>query len=137
MVTGDDLKSLPFKVPTVYRNNGAYYVSDDLALAMSLLKDGQSNYLWQPSVRAGEPPTWSGYRVHTLEGLPRIDSGNSTPSGIFGDASLGYMVADRQEIAMQRLDELYAEAGQVGFMFKLRVGGDVIRPAAFAKYIVV
>jgi HK97 family phage major capsid protein len=136
-VTGDSLKSLPFQVPTVYRNNGAYYVSDDLALAMSLLKDGQSNYLWQPSVRAGEPPTWSGYRVYTLEGLPRIDSGNSTPSGIFGDASLGYMVADRQEIAMQRLDELYAEAGQVGFLFKLRVGGDVIRPAAFAKYVVV
>jgi HK97 family phage major capsid protein len=136
-VTGDNLKSLPFQVPTVYRNNGAYYVSDDLALAMSLLKDGQSNYLWQPSVRAGEPPTWSGYRVYTLEGLPRIDSGNSTPSGIFGDVNLGYMVADRQQIAMQRLDELYAEAGQVGFLFKLRVGGDVIRPAAFAKYIVI
>ncbi len=136
-VTGDNLKSLPFQVPTVYRDNGAYFVSDDLALAMSLLKDGQSNYLWQPSVRAGDPPTWSGYRVHTLEGLPRIDSGNSTPSGIFGDPNLGYMVADRQQIAVQRLDELFAQDGQVGFLFKLRVGGDVIRPKAFAKYIVV
>jgi HK97 family phage major capsid protein len=136
-VTGDQLKSLPFQVPTVYRNNGSYFVADDLALAMSLLKDGQSNYLWQPSVRAGEPPTWSGYRVYTLEGLPRIDSGNSTPSGMFGDPALGYMVADRQEVAVQRLDELYATDGQVGFLFKLRVGGDVIRPKAFAKYIVV
>jgi HK97 family phage major capsid protein len=135
-VTGDNLKSLPFQVPTVYRDNGAYYVADDLALAMSLLKDGNSNYLWQPSVRAGEPPTWSGYRVYTLEGLPRIDSGNSTPSGIFGDAGLGYMVADRQQISVQRLDERYAEEGLVGFLFKLRVGGDVIRPKAFAKYIV-
>lgn len=136
-VTGDNLKSLPFQVPTVYRNNGAYYVADDLALAMSLLKDSTGQYLWQPSVRAGEPPTWSGYRVYTLEGLPRIDSGNSTPSGIFGDPNLGYMVADRQEIAVQRLDELYAADGQVGFLFKLRVGGDVIRPKAFAKYIVI
>jgi HK97 family phage major capsid protein len=136
-VTGDQLKSLPFAVPTVYRNGGAYYVADDLALAMSLLKDGNSNYLWQPSVRAGEPPTWGGYRVYTLEGLPRVDSGNSTPSGIFGDPNLGYMIADRQEIAVQRLDELFAQDGQVGFLFKLRVGGDVIRPKAFAKYIVV
>jgi len=136
-VTGDNLKSLPFQVPTVYRQNGAFFVADDLALAMSLLKDANSNYLWQPSARAGEPPTWSGYRVFTLEGLPRIDSGNSTPSGIFGDPNLGYMVADRQQISVQRLDELYAADGQVGFLFKLRVGGDVIRPKAFAKYIVV
>jgi HK97 family phage major capsid protein len=136
VVTGDDLKTLPFKVPTVYREGGAYYVADDVALAMSLLKDGQSNYIWQPSVRAGEPPTWGGYRVYTLEGLPALASGNSTPSAIFGDASLGYLVADRQDVTMQRLDERYAELGLVGFLFKLRVGGDVIRPAAFAKYIV-
>jgi HK97 family phage major capsid protein len=136
VITGDDLKSLPFKVPTVYRNGGVYYVADDVALSMSLLKDGNSNYLWQPSVRAGEPPTWAGYRVYTLEGLPALASGNSTPSGIFGDPSLGYMVADRQQVAVQRLDELFATDGQVGFLFKLRVGGDVIRPKAFAKYIV-
>jgi len=136
VVTGDDLKSLPFKVPTVYRNNGVYYVADDVAQAMALLKDGNSNYLWQPSVQAGEPPTWSGYRVYTLEGLPSLASGNSTPSAIFGDPALGYMIADRQQIAMQRLDELFAQDGQVGFLFKLRVGGDVIRPKAFAKYII-
>jgi HK97 family phage major capsid protein len=135
VVTADDLKSLPFKVPTVYRDNGNYYVADDVALAMSLLKDGQSNYLWQPSVRAGDPPTWSGYRVWTLEGLPAM-TGTSTPSAIFGDPTLGYMVADRQQIAVQRLDELFATEGQVGFLFKLRVGGDVIRPKAFAKYII-
>jgi HK97 family phage major capsid protein len=136
-VTSDNLKSLPFQVPTSFRDGGAYYVADDLAMAMALLKDGNSNYLWQPSVRAGDPATFAGYRVYTLEGLPRIDSGNSTPSGIFGDASLGYLIADRQQIAVQRLDELYATAGMVGFLFKLRVGGDVIRPKAFAKYIVV
>jgi HK97 family phage major capsid protein len=135
VVTGDDLKSLPFKVPTVYRNNGVFYVADDVALAMSLLKDGNSNYLWQPSVRAGEPPTWSGYRVYTLEGLPAM-TGTSTPSAIFGDPSLGYMIADRQQVTMQRLEELYSESGQIGFRFKLRVGGDVIRPKAFAKYII-
>jgi HK97 family phage major capsid protein len=136
-VTGDNLKSLPFQVPTVFRQNGAFFVADDLAMAMSLLKDGNSNYLWQPSVRAGEPPTWSGYRVFTLEGLPRIDSGNSTPSGVFGDPNLGYMVADRQQVSVQRLEELFAADGQVGFLFKLRVGGDVIRAKAFAKYIVI
>lgn len=133
----DDLKRLPFRVPTVFRRNGAYFFSDDAAEAASLLKDSTSNYLWQPSVRAGEPETFAGKRVYTLEGLPRIDSGNSTPSVLFGDLGLGYALVDRQQVTMQRLDERYAELGLVGFLFKLRVGGDVIRPKAFAKYIVV
>jgi HK97 family phage major capsid protein len=136
-VKPDDLKKLPFAVPTVFRDNGAYYLADDAAMAVALLKDSTSNYLWQPSIRAGEPATLFGYRTYTLEGLPRVDSGNSTPSVIFGDPGLGYLVADRQQISMQRLDERYAELGLVGFLFKLRVGGDVIRPKAFAKYIVV
>jgi HK97 family phage major capsid protein len=44
-------------------------------------------------------------------------------------------VADRQRITVQRLDERYADQGLVGFLFRERVGGDVIRPAAFAKYL--
>jgi HK97 family phage major capsid protein len=136
-IKADDLKSLPYKVPTVFRNNGAYYLADDAAMAVSLLKDSTSNYLWQPAIRAGDPATLFGYAAYTLEGLPTVASGNSTPSVIFGDTSLGYMVADRQQITMQRLNERYAELGLVGFKFKLRVGGDVVRPKAFAKYIVV
>ncbi len=31
---------------------------------------------------------------------------------------------------MQRLNELYAEEGMVGFKFRKRVGGDVVRPEA-------
>jgi len=46
------------------------------------------------------------------------------------------MIGDRQRITVQRLDERYADQGLVGFLFKERVGGDVIRPAAFAKYLV-
>lgn len=133
----DDLKKLPFRVPTTYRSGGAYFFADDAAEAAMLLKDSTSNYLWQPSVQAGQPDVFNGKRVFTLEGLPRIDSGNSTPSVLFGDLSLGYALVDRQQISMQRLDERYAEIGIVAFLFKLRVGGDVIRPRAFAKYIIV
>jgi HK97 family phage major capsid protein len=54
---------------------------------------------------------------------------------MFGDPAIGYLVADRQRITVQRLDERFAELGLVAFIFKLRVGGDVMRPAAFAKYL--
>jgi HK97 family phage major capsid protein len=137
VLTGDDLKSLPYKVPTVFRPNGAYFASDAAAQAIALLKDSTSNYLWQPSVRAGEPETLFGRRFYTLEGLPAMTGATAAdPVVIFGDPALGYMVADRQQVTMQRLDERYAELGLVGFLFKLRVGGDVMRPKAFAKYLV-
>jgi HK97 family phage major capsid protein len=55
------------------------------------------------------------------------------PSG--SDPALGYLIADRQRITVQRLDERYAELGLVAFLFRMRVGGDVLRPAAFAKYL--
>jgi HK97 family phage major capsid protein len=57
------------------------------------------------------------------------------PSVIYGDPALGYLIADRQRITVQRLDERYAELGLVAFLFRMRVGGDVMRPAAFAKYL--
>ena len=134
--TGDNLKALQYRVGTRFRPNGAYFASNDAAEAIALLKDTTSNYLWQPSVRAGEPDTLFGKRFYTLEGLPSMAGTPATePSVIFGDPSLGYLVADRQSITVQRLDERYAELGLVAFLFKMRVGGDVMRPAAFAKYL--
>jgi HK97 family phage major capsid protein len=135
--TGDDLKSLQYRVGTRFRNNGAYYASSDAAEKIALLKDSTSNYLWQPSVRAGEPDSLFGKRFYNLEGLPSMTAttGIVEPSVIFGDPNLGYLVADRQRITVQRLDERYAELGLVAFLFRMRVGGDVMRPAAFAKYL--
>jgi len=135
--TGDGLKQLQYRVASRFRGNGAYYASNDAAEAISLLKDANSNYLWQPSVRAGEPETLFGKRFYPLEGLPSMGASAAAvdPSVIFGDANLGYLIADRQKITVQRLDERYAELGLVAFLFRMRVGGDVMRPAAFAKYL--
>jgi len=135
--TGDDLKSLKYRVGTRFRQGGAYFASDDASEAVALLKDANSNYLWQPSVRAGEPDTLFGKAFYTMEGLPSMTASTDVlnTSVIFGDLGMGYMVADRQRITVQRLDERYAELGLVAFIFKLRVGGDVMRPAAFAKYL--
>ena len=48
---------------------------------------------------------------------------------IFGDFQRGYRVIDREGIGIQRLSELYAEAGLVGFKVHARVGGYPIRPS--------
>jgi len=137
LIKPDELKSLMYRVGGRFRTNGAFFTSGDAAESIALLKDSTSNYLWQPSVRAGEPDTLFGKRFFTLEGLPAMTATTTAvdPSVMFGDPAIGYLVADRQRITVQRLDERFAELGLVAFIFKLRVGGDVMRPAAFAKYL--
>jgi HK97 family phage major capsid protein len=135
--TGDGLKSMQYRMPARLRPQGAYFASTDAAEAISLLKDTTSNYLWIPSMRVGDPDTLWGKAFYILESLPAMATSAAAvdASVIYANLNAGYAVVDRQQITMQRLDELFAADGVVGFLFKLRVGGDVIRPKAFVKYL--
>jgi HK97 family phage major capsid protein len=136
-VSPDQLKQMQYVITARFANQGVYLASDDATQAIALLKDSTSNYLWQPSNQAGQPDVLFGRPFYRLSGLPSMAATTTfvDPAILFGDVRSGYMVADRQRITVQRLDERYADQGLVGFLFRQRVGGDVIRPAAFAKYL--
>lgn len=138
VISGDDLKKMQYRMPARLRPQGAYFASTDAAEAISLLKDTTSNYLWVPSMRVGDPDTLWGKGFYILESLPPMATSAAAvdASVLFANLNAGYAIVDRQQITMQRLDELFAADGIVGFLFKLRVGGDVIRPKAFVKYLV-
>ncbi len=133
VILPDDLKKMQYVILSRFANVGSYVAGDLATQAISLLKDSTSNYLWQPSNQAGQPDRLFGRAFYRVSGLP---APGSQPAVLFGDIRSGYLVADRQRITVQRLDERYADQGLVGFLFRERVGGDVIRPAAFAKYLV-
>jgi HK97 family phage major capsid protein len=133
VILPDDLKKLQYVILSRFANVGSYLGSDLATQAIALLKDSTSNYLWQPSNQAGQPDRLFGRAYYRVSGLP---APGSAPSVLFGDIRSGYLIGDRQRITVQRLDERYADQGLVGFLFRERVGGDVIRPAAFAKYLV-
>jgi HK97 family phage major capsid protein len=136
-VSGDEVKKMQYVILSRFANVGSYLASDDATQAIALLKDTTGNYLWQPSNQAGQPDRLFGRDFYRVSGLPSMatGAGASDPAVLFGDVRSGYLVADRQQITVQRLDERYADVGLVGFLFRQRVGGDVIRPAAFAKYL--
>jgi HK97 family phage major capsid protein len=135
--TGDGLRSMQYRMPARLRPGGAYFASTDAAEGISLLKDTTSNYLWVPSMRVGDPDILWGKPFYILESLPAMATSAAAvdASVLFANLNAGYAIVDRQQITMQRLDELFAADGVVGFLFKLRVGGDVIRPKAFVKYL--
>lgn len=130
-VTTDDILSLIYAVPAQYRRNGVLLVNSQTELALRLLKDTNDQYLWQPSLQAGRPNTFAGFPVYNQEDIPSIPA-ETTPAdvAIFGDLRSGYRILDRLGITIQRLTELYAESGLIGFRVHYRVGGGVIRPNA-------
>lgn len=134
-LVADDLIKVPYEVPYWARRRGVYLANSGVSLAAQLLKDNTGNYLWQSSVREGQPATFNGYRWYELDGLPAMDTTNDVGAGtdhsvIFGDIARAYLIADRRRMTVQRLVEKYAEDGLVAFLFTHRVGGGTIRPKA-------
>jgi HK97 family phage major capsid protein len=128
-LTADDLLKVSYEVAAPYANAGQYLVNRKIELAMRLMKDSQGQYLWQPSLQAGTPTTFNGKPVYNVEAM---DSTVATTKevAIFGDIKSAYQVLDKQQGSIQRLNELYINDGLIGFKYKRRVGGGVVRPAA-------
>lgn len=124
----DDLKKLYYAVPAFYRRGGAYLMSSATELIIATAKASTGEYLWQPSVQAGRPNSFAGFAVYNVEAIPAPAANKKIAA--FGDLNAAYRIYDRIGVTMQRLNELYAEAGMVGFKVHVRVGGDVVRPDA-------
>ena len=129
VLTADDILKLIYAVPAQYRMNGTLLVNSKTEYAMRIMKDAvDGQYLWQPSLQAGRPATFAGYPVLNSEFIPDIE--NQVGVAIFGDFKSGYVIYDRLGITIQRLDELFAAQGLVGFKAHFRVGAAVVRPDA-------
>ena len=95
------------------------------ASALRKLKDSNGQYLWQPSLQAGQPDRLLGYEIYTSPYAPTLAAG--ALSIAFGDFQ-SYWIADRTGRTVQRLNELYSTNGQVGFVATERVDGKIILP---------
>ena len=124
-VTADELVNLMYSLKSPYRRNAKWLMNDATISAIRKLKDGNGVFLWQPSLRAGEPDRLLGYEVHTSPYAPTM--GSDAYAIAFGDFN-NYWIADRSGRTVQRLNELYSTNGQVGFIATERVDGKVILP---------
>ena len=126
-VTIDDVINLVYSLKAPYRKNAKFLMNEATVSLIRKLKDGNGNYLWQPSVQAGQPDKILGYDVFTTPFAPTIAGGALAIA--FGDFS-NYWIGDRGGRTVQRLNELYATNGQVGYVATELVDGKVILPEA-------
>ena len=122
-ITFDDVMDLYYSLRAPYRNKAVWLLNDSTVKAIRKLKDGNGNYIWQPSVREGEPDKILNRPYRTSIYVPELAAGNRVMA--FGDYSY-YWIADRQGRSFKRLNELYATTGQVGFLASERVDGKLI-----------
>ena len=126
-LTFDEVMDLFYSLRAPYRRSAVFLTNDATMKALRQLKNGNGDYIWQPSVTAGTPDTILNRPVYTSGFMPTLAAGAKTV--LFGDLNY-YWVADREGRSFKRLNELYAPTGQVGFLASQRVDGKLILPEA-------
>lgn len=131
-LSADALITLLCALPATYRNaaSAAWAMNGTTLAAVRKLKDGQGNYLWQPSYQANEPETLLGKRIIEMVDLPDIGNGNFPI--IYGDFS-AYRIVDR--LALTILSDPYTQArrGVTRLHATRRTAGRVLQAARFRK----
>lgn len=123
-ISSDSVLDLIYGLPKKYRQN-AQFLTNNLTIAkLRKLKDGDGNYLWQPSAQAGQPATLHGYGLAEDENMPDV-AANALPM-LFGDYKRGYLIIDRMGVRVLR--DPYTKKPYVLFYTTKRVGGGVQNP---------
>jgi len=129
-LSADALIGLLYSLPAPYRNAGSWALNGTTLATVRKLKDGQGNYLWQPSYQVGQPETLLGRPVVEMLDMPDVASG--TFPIMYGDFS-GYRIVDRVALSILVNPYLLATNGTTRIHATRRVGGGVIQPAKFKK----
>jgi HK97 family phage major capsid protein len=133
----DDLVDLEHSVDPLYRPGSSYMMADSSLKVIKKLKDTAGRPIWQPglsaSLQAGQESfnTINGYPYQINQDMAVMAA--NAKSILFGNFSK-YVVRDVREFTLLRLQERYAEFGQVGFLAFTRCDGRYINTAAIKYY---
>ncbi len=127
----DGLLGAKFSIKPQYWANLRWMFHRDVMLQIAKLKDGEGQYIWRESVRAGEPDRLLGLPVYMSENAPSTMT-TGMYVGIIGDFR-NYWIADCLNQEIQRLDELFAAKNQVGLVIRSETDGMPVLAEAFAR----
>lgn len=125
--TADEVISLVYSLKRPYRKSAVFLTNDKALAYLRTLKDLTGQYLWQPSLKEGEPDRFLGYGIYTSPFFPEPQPGKACVA--FGDFSY-YNIGDRGPRSFAELKELFAGNGMIGFVAKERVDGKLVLPEA-------
>jgi len=127
----DDLIGAAHNVKSEYMRNATWMFNRSTLSAIRKLKDGANQYIFQPGLyQMGVGSSLLGHPIVEASDLANI--GNGTKPVLFGDFRRGYMIVDRVALSIMRDPFTQASAGNVRYIARRRVGGQVILPEAIS-----
>jgi HK97 family phage major capsid protein len=131
LTSGDALIALFHAIKTAYSRNATWGLNRATLSKIRRIKETTGNYIWMPGLASGIPNTILGATYVEMPDMPDV-AANAFPV-VFGDWRRAYTLADR--ISMEMLRDPYTQAtgGNVRFIFRRRLGGQVVIPEALRK----
>lgn len=125
-IATDDLMDLVHDLKSEYARTASFMLNRSTLGAIRKLKDTAGQYIFQTgfSGQSGLPNTILGHPY--VEAPDVADIGASAKSVIFGDFRRGYMIVDRVALSVLRDPYSQASSGNVRYIARRRVGGEVV-----------
>jgi HK97 family phage major capsid protein len=120
-IGSDDLIALEHSVDRSYRNGAKWMMHDSTLKSLKNLKDKYGRPLWLPGLGVNAGDTILGYRYIVNNDMDAMTTGTESPTATknpiaFGAISDKFVVRRVRDLFTIRLDERYAEYGQVAFI---------------------
>ncbi len=134
-LTGDDIINWAYSLPAAYSQRATILCSQAFLRKVRLLKDNNGQYIWQPGLQAGQPGRILDFPYAVSDFYPTgLDANDAYKSGeiiaTIGDFSY-YWIVDGLDMGIQRLDELFAQTNEVGFIIRQEADGMPVLGEAF------
>lgn len=130
-ITFDGLIGAKYALKEGYHRNAQWLFHRNALEQVSKLKDSEGQYIWRASVLEDEPDRILNHPVNMSEYVPNVFT-TGLYVGIIGDFSQ-YWILDSTVFEVQRLNELYAQNDQIGYIAKLESDGMPVQSEAFAR----
>jgi len=132
-LTADGLITLVHSIKSDYGKNGSFVFNRSTLAAIRKLKDTAGQYVFQAgmSLQGGATNTVLGHPYLEVADMPDVGAG--TYPICFGDFRRAYMIVDRVQLAVLRDVYTQATSGNVRYIARRRVGGQVVMPEAIVK----
>lgn len=134
-VTADTLLTLVHAIKTEYGRNAIFAFNRATLGAIRKLKDTAGQYIFQPGMSGitGVPNTILGYPYVEMPDM--ADVASSAKCIVFGDFRSAYTIVDRIQLSILRDPFTQATSGNVRYVARKRVGGQVVLPEAIQAYV--
>ncbi|MFB7031717.1 MULTISPECIES: phage major capsid protein [unclassified Streptomyces] len=127
----DDLITAKYTLKSGYHKRARWLFHRMVVASVRKLKDGDGNYIWRPGL--------AGDAGDTILDIPFVMSefapatfGDGDYVGMLGDFSY-YWIAESLQMEVQRLNELYAESNQIGFIGRMEADAMPVLGEAFVR----